>query len=504
MNVAIRVDASRETGTGHFFRCLTLADALKANDVEPHFICRHLLPHLQETLQARGHALSLLPAGAGTPIDDLPHSPWLGVGQAEDASATSAALGERRWDWLVADHYALDVRWESALRGRAARLMAIDDLADRPHDCDLLLDQNLYADMAVRYAGKLPEHCCTLLGPQFALLRGEFRTARAASRPRTGAVSRILVLFGGVDPANYTGRSIAALAAAGLRDLAVDVVIGQGHPFREQIEAACSAHAFELHVQTARIAELMAAADLSVGAGGSAVWERCCVGLPTLVFCTAANQERQIGDAAARGLLYAPEISGDWTAAFTRHLGALRENPRLLVLMSRNGMGAVDGQGVARVLGAMGYGGIEVREARAEDSRSIFEWRNHISVRERSRDPRPLDWAEHDSWFKSVLGSDKRIVLVGSARGQAVGVVRFDIDEQTAEVSIYLRPDVPRATGRGRALLAAAESWISTHRSRVAHVHAFVLGGNEASRRLFESSGYRVESSSFVKRLQPT
>lgn len=504
MNVAIRVDASRESGTGHFFRCLTLADALKFHDVEPRFVSRHLPAHLQEILRSRSLSLTMLPASKQpSRPDELDHSGWLGVAQGEDALATATALEGRTWDWLVADHYALDSRWETALRGSAARVMAIDDLADRVHDCDLLLDQNFYADMNTRYEGKLPAQCRTLFGPQFSLLRDEFRAARSHARPRAGAVRRVLVFFGGVDAANFTGRVVDVLAAMDLPEVAVDVVVGLDHPRRADIVAKCAANNFDCHVQTTRMAELMAAADLSIGAGGSAVWERCCLGLPTLTFSTAANQDRQAADAAAHGLLCAPGIEGDWATGLQRHIVALCENENLRRMFSLNGMRAVDGQGVARVVAAMGYGGIELREATAEDSRRIFEWRNHASVREQSRSSQPLAWEDHDPWFRATLASDKRVLLVGSAAGQPVGVIRFDLEEGVAEVSIYLVPGAPRARGQGRALLGASERWLVSNRPQVSSIRAFVLGNNEVSRRLFEGSGYRTESFSFVKRLQP-
>ncbi len=258
----------------------------------------------------------------------------------------------------MVDHYALDARWESILRRAARRIFVIDDLADRMHDCDVLLDQNFFEGMDTRYTSKVPEHCRLLVGPHYALLRDEFRQLRKQTRPRIGSVKRILIFFGGVDVDNYTALSIEALANIGINDLQVDVVIGAQHPHCGQIESACADHGFVCHVQTSRMAELMASADLAVGAGGSASWGRCCLGLPALAFSMVNNQRHLVDEAASRGLLYAPLFQSGITSSIELHVKALLDNPRLLQLISRRAWEAVDGLGTQRVMWAMGCSSI--------------------------------------------------------------------------------------------------------------------------------------------------
>ena len=172
LNVAFRVDASSQIGTGHIMRCLTLADALKEYGTRIRFVSRDLPAHLREMLAAKGMEFMSLESGSNpTAVDGLAHSHWLGTCQAHDAQATIQALGGESWDWLIVDHYALDARWESALRPITQKIMAIDDLADRRHDCDVLLDQNYYRNQELRYCGLLPPQCTTLLGTSFLLLR---------------------------------------------------------------------------------------------------------------------------------------------------------------------------------------------------------------------------------------------------------------------------------------------------------------------------------------------
>lgn len=501
MKIAIRTDASEEIGTGHFMRCLTLADALKQHGTQSRFVCRHLPEYFQSMLVDKGHEFMQLKNNSSEVVlDNLTHAHWLGGSQHDDAQQTIQALSDQTWDWLVVDHYSLDARWESVLRQAVKKIMVIDDIADRQHDCDMLLDQNFYADMDIRYTGKVPAHCQLLLGPRYALLRDEFCRVREQVKPCTGPVKRVLTFFGGVDADNYTGRVIEALAGIGGHDFHVDVAIGSQHPHREQIESACAENDFICHVQTSRMAELMAAADLAIGAGGSAVWERCCLGLPTLTICVADNQRKQIADAASEGLLYAPELKDELILVVKRHLSALMENGHLRHAVSRNGMQAVDGRGVLRVIGNMDCSGIEIRVARPDDSQKLFEWRNHPTVRAASRSADMIGWENHQKWFDSVLTTTDRLLLIGQRDGVPVGVVRFDIEGDEAEVSIYLVPDIKQA-GQGRNLLQSAERWFAANRSGVRKIRAHVLGDNERSQRLFAGAGYQIESSSYSKRL---
>jgi len=501
MNVVFRTDATSRIGTGHFMRCMTLAEELQHHGVQIRFVSRDLPQYLRDLLEAKGMELASLesdvtPSAAG----DLAHSQWLNASQAQDAQATKHALSGRKWDWLVVDHYALDAHWESALRPSVGRIMAIDDIADRRHDCDVLLDQNFYTEMRERYEGKVLAQCRQLLGPRYALLRDEFRESRKQARQRSGQVKRVLVFFGGMDADNYTGRAIEALAGLGCNALQVDVVIGMQHPCREQIEKLCKSHGYHCHVQTKRMAELMAHADLAIGAGGSAMWERCCLGLPALSVCVADNQRKQIADAAEQGLIYSLSSGGDLASALRRHVGSILENEPLRKLISRNAMQEVDGLGVNRVAAALGANNIEIRIANESDSPKLFEWRNHQTIRAVSKNAAPIAWADHQSWFAKIQADRSRVLLIGEIDNEPVGVVRFDKEGETALISIYLVPE-GGFKGQGCNLLLSAEEWLKTHHADVKSIHAEVLGANAASQRLFMGVDYRLESMHFLKEL---
>ncbi|HET7775514.1 MAG TPA: UDP-2,4-diacetamido-2,4,6-trideoxy-beta-L-altropyranose hydrolase, partial [Azospira sp.] len=286
--VVFRVDASLDIGTGHVMRCLTLADALRRRGAECSFICRDLPGHLAETIRARQYAVALLPhlceeqepLNAGGP----PYGSWLGVSWSQDAAQTRLALAGMVADWLVADHYALDARWESGMRPVCRHLMVIDDLADRPHACDLLLDQNLGRTPG-QYGALVPHGCRVLIGPEYALLRPDFAKYRRDSlmRRQEPALSQLLISLGGVDKFNVAGQVLDALSRLPLPTCHLKVVLGPHSPWVEQVRQQASAmDRVEVLVNVDDMAALMAESDLAIGAAGTTAWERCCLGLPTI------------------------------------------------------------------------------------------------------------------------------------------------------------------------------------------------------------------------------
>jgi UDP-2,4-diacetamido-2,4,6-trideoxy-beta-L-altropyranose hydrolase len=350
VRVAVRVDASPQIGIGHVMRCLTLAQAL-GRSAQVRFISRHLPAHLANLIRSHGFECRIHDSiGALHGSEALPHAHWLGTAQAADAEDTIQALADQEWDWVVVDHYALDAEWEARLRTVVPHVFVVDDLADRRHDCDVLLDQNLYPDMGTRYQGKVGTDCRTLLGPRYALVRREFPELRGAMLPRNGQVGRLLVCFGGIDGDNFTALALDALVEANVPGMEVDVVIGTQHPCREAIRVRTAAQGYSCHVQTDRLASMMAAADLAFGASGSTSWERCCLGLPTICLATALNQV-----AIGRGLEHAGAVVlvGDaqpvTAPVLADAFASLLRDPGRVRAISQAALDLVDGQGAGRV-----------------------------------------------------------------------------------------------------------------------------------------------------------
>ena len=305
---AFRADASTEIGGGHVTRCLALADVLTAAGWSCAFACRAATLGALPELGKSGHALLVLDDD-GTDEVTAMATEWLdGV------------------DWLIVDHYGRNAAFERACRGWTKRIMVIDDLADRAHDCDLLLDQTLGRTEA-DYAELVPRSCTQLLGPCYALLRPQFACQRANALDRRkagGSLCRVLVTFGASDPDNVTGVVLSGLAQARL-EVEVDVVLGEAAPHLAAVRA--QARRLPMPVTVGRgvgnMARRMAAADLAIGAAGTTSWERCCLGLPTLLVMLAENQERNTADlvdaGAALSLGRAADLTGEKvTAALKR------------------------------------------------------------------------------------------------------------------------------------------------------------------------------------------
>lgn len=299
MRVLFRADASLQMGTGHVMRCLTLADALRADGAEISFICRQLEGNLIEFIIAKGYRVHALSTGSegnlsSTDEDATVHADWLGATQAEDIQTCRSIVQQYQPDWLIVDHYALDERWEHALKDDCRKLMVIDDLADRKHCCDLLLDQT-YGRKDIDYRPLVPDNCKLLLGAQYALLRPEFALWREYSLKRRSEpeLKKLLVSLGGADADNYTGQVLQALSDCHLPEaFEILVVMGPSSPHMDSVKKLAAALPYQTEVvcNVSNMAELMANADLAIGAAGATTWERCCVGLPTIQTVIAANQ----------------------------------------------------------------------------------------------------------------------------------------------------------------------------------------------------------------------
>lgn len=277
-------------------RCLTLASELKKTE-EVVFISREHDGHLCDLIESKGFQLNRLVKPpfklTSTPSLEDEYSDWLGVSIEDDALETQKIIKllDVKPDWLIVDHYALDQGWENAIRPYVAKIMVIDDLANRNHDCDLLLDQNLVKNKDSRYLGKVPKECKLLLGPQYALLQPIYAKLHKRAPERIGLIKRIMVYFGAADNSNLTGRVISTILELDLPHLLVDVILPKSHPYFTEIVEQVNKHRnIIVHDYVESLAPLMLKADLAIGACGATTWERICLKLPSLVITLAENQ----------------------------------------------------------------------------------------------------------------------------------------------------------------------------------------------------------------------
>jgi len=356
MKVVIRTDSSLNIGTGHLMRCLALAEELSSRGAEVSFICRDLPGNMNQQVERNGHRLHRLAFNDSTMMNNpefTEYEWWLAVDKKTDAEQTEAILSDATadYDLLIVDHYALDREWERVLRPYVGRLMVIDDLANRVHDCDILLDQNLYENMHNRYNRLVGDAARLLLGPTYVLLRREFRQWREKITERNGTVRRVLVSFGGADRTNETMEFLEALSRAEKDKLEYVVVVGKTNPHSGIIEDLCAARP-NMHFYRAvdDMARLMAETDLAVGAGGTSTWERCCLGLPAVTLAVAENQIEVARLSQEKGFaVYLGTSDNVEAVRILETVECLAKNPDKLLKMSANGMKLVDGLGAERV-----------------------------------------------------------------------------------------------------------------------------------------------------------
>lgn len=488
-HIVFRADASIEIGTGHIARCLTLADGLAAAGAQCHFICRALPSHAGAMIEARGHGLHLLPAAGGFSArpGDPAHAAWAGVPFEHDAAETREILAGIQPGLLVLDHYAFDARWQSAVD--APRLLVIDDLADRPHRADILLDQN--AGRTPRdYDGLVPDHCIRLIGPAFALLRPAFaaRRAEGLARRRVPRWRRLMIAMGGIDKDDATGAVLEALSGLEFpEDFGIDVVMGGRAPHIDRVRrrAARLPVPAAVHVDVADMAGLMIGADLAIGAAGGTSWERCCLGLPSLMLVLADNQARSASALADSGaaILLGRLDDPDWRQ---RLVDVWAELP--LADMSARAAALCDGQGVLRLLQVLGAAGLSVRPALLADGPAVHVWRTAGGAARYYRAGQVASLDGHMAWFARALADPARLLLMIGFGDMAIAHIRFDrTGDETADIGICVDP-LWRGGHIGRAALEAAIG--AARDAGIRRIHAEIHPDNQASIRAFERAGF--------------
>jgi UDP-2,4-diacetamido-2,4,6-trideoxy-beta-L-altropyranose hydrolase len=341
MQIIIRADSSLTIGSGHLMRCLTLANFLRATGSRIVFICRNFPGNVVNFVREQGFSVLMFELGK----QDIT---W-----QEDARATAEMMAKLDFkpDWLIVDHYSLDACWENTLRPYIGRIMVIDDLANRRHDCDLLLDAN-YGQTSSRYRKLVLPATKLLLGPEYALLREEF--SNVSNRVRNcGGVRHIQVFFGGSDPTGETSKVVDALANLKKRQFFyVEVIVGAANPLAEDVRQQCEMlKDFGFACQVSNMAERMMEADLAIGAGGSTLWERCYLGLPSIVISVAENQIEASKALAKVGAIdylgFHATVDSARVGTAVEHLVA---NPHLLNKMSCQGQAIVPQIGTEKVV----------------------------------------------------------------------------------------------------------------------------------------------------------
>ena len=353
MKVLIRADASRWMGSGHVMRCLTLADGLRRIGADCVFVCARLDGNLTHHIRSMGFPVFELPAES-----EARSLSAQGIGVIEqDALQTRHFTENLKANWIVVDHYELDASWESIARPTGAKLIVLDDLANRLHKADVLVDQNL-GRIADDYRDLVAPSCEVLTGSRYAMIRQEFVAHRQSSllRRKSGTLNTVLMSFGGADSDNVTGRILELFIDQGLQRTlrSLVVVLGSQSAWKEETAGLVAEFGARgrLLCDVDNMAEIMSAADLSIGGGGTTAWERCCLGLPSLLLAIANNQVpvcTRLGEYGAADYL-GDARGSDWPGKLLDAIEELTRFPEKLTAMSRQAGAVCDGMGVDRLI----------------------------------------------------------------------------------------------------------------------------------------------------------
>ena len=336
--IFIRVDSSTKIGYGHFMRCMALADTLQKN-FEINFITRSLEGSLISYIQKKGFGIFRFYSNSEK------------INEKNDAQKTISLIKKHSGskNILIVDNYQLSKKWETDVKPFVHKLIVIDDLSNRSHNCDLLIDQNLHTKVNGLYKGLIPSNCIKLIGPKFSIIRKEFRMMRKSVKPRTFPIKKILVSFGGSDIENQTRVALNSIKKMNGK-INVDVVVGKANKCKKTLKIFCNENKhFTYHEQIDNIADLMLSSDLSIGSSGSTTWERCCLGLPAIV-SISSNDQRDIANSLSRKkcIINLGDVKKLKESSYINVITNLKKND--LRNMSKNSMSLVDGNGTQRIL----------------------------------------------------------------------------------------------------------------------------------------------------------
>lgn len=359
MKILFRTDASTIIGLGHVMRCLTLAKKLRENGAECVFACREYEGNYFKEINKNNFHVYALPSNYNKKVNKLNikikgnKNPSISYQGDYDANETKLVVNQIYYDWIIVDHYALDKNWERKIKPLCKNLMVIDDLANREHDCNLLLDQNL-GRVKKHYQNLVPNDCKILLGPKFALLRPEFNLLRKQSliRRKVPKLKNLIITFGGSDPKNISEKVLKMLVNVPLAyDHQISIIFGPYAPWKENIKSLSKTLPINIVIKenVRNMAEIMSKSDLAIGAAGSTSWERCTLGLPSIVCAFADNQTFILDELNSNGISKVFFVD-DKLDNLRKIILDLMDNPKELLKMVENSSNITDGLGSERVL----------------------------------------------------------------------------------------------------------------------------------------------------------
>tara|TARA_Y100000816_G_scaffold1913_1_gene1081 strand:+ start:29216 stop:30286 length:1071 start_codon:yes stop_codon:yes gene_type:complete len=292
MQVIFRVDSSKNIGSGHVIRCLRIANKLRDKSADCSFICKELSGSLIKLIKDQGFKVFLLSQEIKMPnknssiiVDKLFN--W-----KTDALQTAEILKNLQTNTLIVDHYGIDKKWEDYQKPYCKKIMAIDDLDNRKHSVDIILDQNLFPNIQKRYLKNSNKNCRKFIGLEYAFLDPNFIKKRKFIRRQKKEVSKIFIYLGNTGSSNILRRILKVFIDNSLNKFKIEVIFTGDAEEKNKIINLSRNHKFIKILDTQpNLADIMSSADLSIGAGGLTTWERIYLGLPSAVITVADNQK---------------------------------------------------------------------------------------------------------------------------------------------------------------------------------------------------------------------
>lgn len=524
--VLIRADASVLIGSGHIMRCLSLANGLKIHGKSCVFAARNIPDGLAEKLKILGHDIIILKGDNEPPMDKAQgqYGKWLGTSEIGDADTLLTALApyiakNGMPELIICDHYALGAQWEKRVgQSLKAPIAAIDDLSDRVHDCQWLIDTT-YGKIPADYQGLVPKNCQTLIGSKYALLRPEFAKMRPKSLTRRDVrfkredpVGNVLISMGGMDKDNVSRLMLEAIAALPeTPSFETHILVGSNCPHLSTLRSFAETLPFDvtIHAGVDDVTPLLMAADICIGAAGSSTWERCCLGLPTINIILADNQKTIARKMAERGAVIDAGFFSDldiesFSAEILAPLLANSLQRQELSLACRS---VCNGHGVTYVAESLEVRTVKhskiiaLTRARSADIKTVYEWQCLPETRRFANTSEIPKWDEHTKWMQNKLTDPNCYFYIIKCNQTDAGVVRLDRDTQHGEiaftVSIFISPEF-----FGLGVASAALCILAKFHSKK-KIFAQVHDTNKSSIALFLRAGYEPQNPSWYM-LPPT
>ena len=272
-----RVDASPEIGLGHLRRCWVLAQRCRRLGAECHFLVRR-----------REFALPIDGEWKDAIVHDIP---W-DCDPQEDALLTmNWCLENQVWTGVL-DHYRLDESYQKILERGGVKWL---QFGNKRHAHPLLgawvHDASPGASSGDYQTRRANPETFFLTGPRFALVGESFVETRATLQaPVEQEVRSILLTFGGGDDFGAFGRALDWLDAVGFSGRRVVLTTGLNPRLSVLRKRAAKSPCIEMQVDNWSPASVMASCQLAICAGGTSLHEFACLGVPTIIVCTADNQ----------------------------------------------------------------------------------------------------------------------------------------------------------------------------------------------------------------------